>query len=67
MYILILPGFGVVSQILAEERNKQEAFGTLGIIYAMASIGLLGLNLTSTFILLSVLPKDQRIVLEGHK
>ena len=42
MYILILPGFGVVSQILAEERNKQEAFGTLGIIYAMASIGLLG-------------------------
>ena len=42
VYILILPGFGVISQILAEERNKQESFGTLGIIYAMASIGLLG-------------------------
>ena len=42
VYILILPGFGVVSQIFSEERNKQEAFGRLGIIYAIGSIGLLG-------------------------
>lgn len=42
VYILILPGFGVVSQILSEESSKQEAFGNLGIIYAMVSIGLLG-------------------------
>lgn len=42
VYILILPGFGVISQILAEESRKQEAFGHLGIIYAIIAIGFLG-------------------------
>jgi cytochrome c oxidase subunit 1 len=42
VYILILPGFGLISHIISQERIKTEAFGVLGIIYAMLAIGLLG-------------------------
>lgn len=41
VYILILPGFGIVSHILGNSCMKQP-FGTLGIIYAIISIGILG-------------------------
>lgn len=42
VYILILPGFGVISHIVAHNTAKLEPFGTLGIIYAIIGISVIG-------------------------
>jgi len=38
---LILPGFGIVSQVISAGSNKV-IFGYVGMLYAMLSIGFLG-------------------------
>ena len=42
VYVLILPGFGIVSQIVSTFSRKP-VFGYLGMAYAMVAIGFIGI------------------------
>jgi len=41
VYILIIPGFGIVSHVISYYSNR-DVFGSIGMIYAIITIGILG-------------------------